>query len=230
MLPLFDHVPDVRSSRNFTKRCIGVKVISGYRFRGWAIFRFSVPGQKLVIFRHFFRTFANSSYSFDRKAIKTHRNVLCGHTQKLQEAEFWIFALKVRYWPSKVKLWNRHLTALMTSDHDHISMVGRYGQGQHNPMTSRSQGQSQGHQGRFRFWPILRIFANSSYSSHRRGLEMHRNVPFGHAKKLNVAEFEIFALKVRYCPYKVKHQNRHLTHRLSLRWLAGCSLVYRQKL
>ena len=70
----------------------------------------------------------------------------------------------------------------MTSDHDHISMVGRYGQGQHNPMTSRSQGQSQGHQGRFRFWPILRIFANSSYSSHRRGLEMLRNVPCGPTK------------------------------------------------
>ena len=89
----------------------------------------------------------------------------------------------------------------MTSDHDHISMVGRYGQGQHNPMTSRSQGQSQGHQGRFRFWPILRIFANSSYSSHRRGLEMHRNVPCGHTKKRNAAEFRIFVLKVRYCPY-----------------------------
>ena len=77
----------------------------------------------------------------------------------------------------------------MTSDHDHICMVGRYGQGQHNPMTSRSQGQSQGHQGRFRFWPILRIFANSSYSSHRRGLEMPRNVPCGHTKKRNAAEF-----------------------------------------
>ena len=99
----------------------------------------------------------------------------------------------------------------MTSDHDHICMVGRYGQGQHTQVTSRSQGQSQGHQGRFRFWPILRIFANSSYSSHRRGLEMPRNVPCGHTKKRNAAEFSIFALKVRYCPYKVKHQNRHLT-------------------
>ena len=84
----------------------------------------------------------------------------------------------------------------MTSDHDHICMVGRYGQGQHTQVTSRSQGQSQGHQGRFRFWPILRIFANSSYSSHRRGLEVHRNVPFGHTKKRNAAEFYIFALKV----------------------------------
>ena len=46
---------------------------------------------------------------------------------------------------------NRHLTALMTSDRDHIRMVGRYGQGQHTHVTSRSQGQSQGHQGRFQF-------------------------------------------------------------------------------
>ena len=40
----------------------------------------------------------------------------------------------------------------MTSDHHHIQMVGRYGQGQQTPMTSRSQGQSQGHQGHFRFF------------------------------------------------------------------------------
>ena len=50
----------------------------------------------------------------------------------------------------------------MTSDHDHIRMVGRYGQGQLTPMTSRSQGQSQGHQGRFRFLPFSHVFANSS--------------------------------------------------------------------
>ena len=46
----------------------------------------------------------------------------------------------------------------MTSDHDHIRMVGRYGQGQHTPMTSRSQGQSQGHQGRFRFFAVFARF------------------------------------------------------------------------
>ena len=46
----------------------------------------------------------------------------------------------------------------MTSDHDHIYMVGRYGQGQHAPMTSRSQGQSQGHQGRFHFIAVLARF------------------------------------------------------------------------
>ena len=45
---------------------------------------------------------------------------------------FEFFAIKVRYWPSKVKLWNRHLIALMTSDHD-------------------QQGLSQGHQGCFYF-------------------------------------------------------------------------------
>ena len=96
--------------------------------------------------------FANSSYSFDRKVLKTHRNVLSDHRKNLQEAEFWIFALKVRYWPFKVKLGKWPKTTLMTPDHHHIHMVGRYRQGQHADMTSRSQGQSQGHQGHFRFW------------------------------------------------------------------------------
>ena len=50
----FDHFPEVRSSRNRSCICIFEKVASGHRFRGWPIFRFSVPGQKLVIFRHFF--------------------------------------------------------------------------------------------------------------------------------------------------------------------------------
>ena len=50
----------------------------------------------------------------------------------------------------------------MTTDHDHIYMVGRYGQGQHTHVTSRSQGQSQGHQGRFRIPVFSHIFANSS--------------------------------------------------------------------
>ena len=43
------------------------------------------------------------------------------------------------------------MTALMGSDHHHIYMVGRYRQGQHTLVTLRSQGQSQGHQGHFRF-------------------------------------------------------------------------------
>ena len=51
----------------------------------------------------------------------------------------------------KVKPRNRHLAALMTSDLHQIDMVGRYGQGQHTLVTVRSQGQSQGHQGHFRF-------------------------------------------------------------------------------
>ena len=33
----------------------------------------------------------------------------------------------------------------MTFDHHHIEMVGRYKQGQHTPVTLRSQGQIQGH-------------------------------------------------------------------------------------
>ena len=36
-------------------------------------------------------------------------------------------------------------------DVHHIHIIGRYGQGQTTLMTSRSQGQSQGHQGHFRF-------------------------------------------------------------------------------
>ena len=40
----------------------------------------------------------------------------------------------------------------MTPDLHHIHIIGRYRQGQHTLMTSRSQGQSQGHQGHFRFF------------------------------------------------------------------------------
>ena len=32
-----------------------------------------------------------SSYSFDRRVLKTHRYVLSDHTQKLQEVEFILF-------------------------------------------------------------------------------------------------------------------------------------------
>ena len=47
-------------------------------------------------------------------------------------------------------------TALMILNLDHIRVIGRYGQGQHPILTSRSQGKSQGHKGHFHF---LTIFA-----------------------------------------------------------------------
>ena len=47
----------------------------------------------------------------------------------------------------KVKHGNRHLTALITFDHGHFNMIGRYRQNKHTLVTLRSQGQSQGHQG-----------------------------------------------------------------------------------
>ena len=83
--------------------------------------------------------------------MKMHRHVLWDHTQRSHAPEFWIFAPKVRYKEFKVKPDNRHLTALMASDHHHIYIVGRYRQGQHILVTLRSQGQSQGHQGHYRF-------------------------------------------------------------------------------
>ena len=43
------------------------------------------------------------------------------------------------------------LTAFMIFNLDHIRVIGRYGQGQYPILTSRSQGQSQGHNGHFRF-------------------------------------------------------------------------------
>ena len=45
----------------------------------------------------------------------------------------------------------------MTPDVHHIHIIGRYGQGQTTLMTSRSQGQSQGHKGHFRFLSILYV-------------------------------------------------------------------------
>ena len=36
----------------------------------------------------FLRVFANSSYSFDRRVLKTHKYVLSDHTQKRNAAEF----------------------------------------------------------------------------------------------------------------------------------------------
>ena len=122
--------------------------------------RVKVKVTKVIsVFWRFFANFSISSYSFHRRVLKTHRNVLWDHTQRSHAAEFWIFALKVKYWRSKVKLWNTLLTALMTFDLTHIKVIGRYGQGQHPISTSRSSGQSQGHKGHFRF---LTIFANTT--------------------------------------------------------------------
>ena len=145
----FDHFPEVRSWRNWYGRCILEKVTSGH---GFVVDRFSPQLVEAInlSFLVIFRTFSISSYSFDRKWLKTHRNVLWDHTQRSHAVEFWIFALKVRYRTFKVKPGNRHLTALMTSNYHHIYMVGRYKQGQHTHVTLRSQGQSQGHQGHFR--------------------------------------------------------------------------------
>ena len=53
----------------------------------------------------------------------------------------------------------------MTFDSHYIHIIGRYRQDQHTLMTSRSQGQSQGHQGHFRFSPILRV-SSMSFDSH----------------------------------------------------------------
>ena len=46
----------------------------------------------------------------------------------------------------------------MTFDLDDIHTIGRYRQGQHPIVPSRSQGQSQGHEGHFRFLAVLRVF------------------------------------------------------------------------
>jgi len=43
----------------------------------------------------------------------------------------------------------------MTSDLHQNHIIGRYSQGQHTLVTSRSQGQSQGHEGRLRFFHIF---------------------------------------------------------------------------
>ena len=76
---------------------------------------------------------------------------------------------------------NRHLTALKTSDHHHIHMVGEYGRGQHTPMTSRSQGQVQGHRGHCRFIAKKSI---SSYSFNRKAMKTHPNVLCSHTQSL----------------------------------------------
>ena len=70
----------------------------------------------------------------------------------------------------------------MTFNLDHIYIIGRYRQGQHTLMTSRSQGQSQGHEGHFRFLAVLSVFANS-YSFDRRVLKTHEYVLSDHTQK-----------------------------------------------
>ena len=46
----------------------------------------------------------------------------------------------------------------MTSNIDHIHIIGRYSQGQHTLVTSRSQGQCQGQEGRCRFLAVFTRF------------------------------------------------------------------------
>ena len=81
------------------------------------------------------------------------------------------------------------MTTLMTPNHHHIHMVGRYRQNQHADMTSRSQGQSQGHEGHFRFLPFFYKKSITSYSFDGRVLKMHRYVLSVHTQKIQEAEF-----------------------------------------
>ena len=64
------------------------KVTSGYRCRGCRVNVKVTTDDKLVILVHFFRTFANFSYSFDRIELGTHRNDLRDHVPNSVEAEF----------------------------------------------------------------------------------------------------------------------------------------------
>ena len=65
-----------------------------------------------------------------------------------------------------------HLTPLKAVLGRHIYLVGRPRQGQLTIPVSRSPGQ--GHSGGWRFWPIFRIFANSSLNFDRIELGVHR--------------------------------------------------------
>ena len=76
----------------------------------------------------------------------------------------------------------------MTFNLDHIHTIGRYRQGQHTLMTSRSQGQSQGHEGHFRFLAVFTRF-RELLSFDRRVLKTLRNVLCDHTQKINAAEF-----------------------------------------
>ena len=64
-------------------------------------------------------------------------------------------------------------------------------QGQDTIPVSRSPGQGQGHNRGWRFRPIFRIFANSSYSSDRIGLGIHRNEVNDLTQKHNRRNFEV---------------------------------------
>ena len=57
LLPLFDHVPEVRSSRNRSCIFIFEKVASGHRSRGRPKSGSTGTGDKLVILVHFFALF-----------------------------------------------------------------------------------------------------------------------------------------------------------------------------
>ena len=118
-----------------------------------------------------------------------HRHVQNDHTQRSVRAEFSIFALKVRYSRSKVKPLTHHLTPLMTVLGHHIHLVGRPRQGQDTIPVSRSPGQGQGHSGRWRFWSIFHIFANSSFNFDRIELGVHRYKEDNHMQKSVRAEF-----------------------------------------
>ena len=81
-----------------------------------------------------------------------------------------------------------HLTPLMTVLAYHIH-IGRPRQGQDTIPVSRSPGQGQGHSGRWRFWSIFHIFANSSFSFDRIELGVHRYKEDNHMQKSVRAEF-----------------------------------------
>jgi len=77
----------------------------------------------------------------------------------------------------------------MTLYLDHIHIIGKHRQGQHTLVTSRSQGQIQGHKGHFRFLPFFSQKSISSYSFDRRVLKTHIYDLCDHTQKLQEAEF-----------------------------------------
>ena len=95
MSALFDHFPVVRFQQNRSRRCIFKKVTSGHRFWCRPKSGLNGVGDKMVILVHFC-TKSIFSYSVDRRVLKMHRYIPSDCMQKMQEAEFWIFALKVR--------------------------------------------------------------------------------------------------------------------------------------
>ena len=89
-----------------------------------------------VIFS-FLAIFSTSSYSFHRRVLKMHRNVLLDNMQRSHAAYFRIFAFKVKCWASKVLPWNTLLTALMNLHFAHIKVMGTIRKGQHPILTAR---------------------------------------------------------------------------------------------